>query len=59
MILVEILVNLPNDQNVPELSLHCANSFAAATKALRSRDSVVAKPSDRIRFDLLNANGDC
>jgi hypothetical protein len=59
MVLVEILVNLPNDQNAPELSLHCANSFAAATKALRSRDSVAAKPSERIRFDPLNANGDC
>ena len=59
MALMNILANKLNDQNEPKLSLHCANSFAAATKALRSRDSVAAKPSERIRFDPLNANGDC
>jgi hypothetical protein len=27
MVLVEILVNLPNDQNLLELSLHCVKSY--------------------------------
>jgi hypothetical protein len=50
MVFMKTLVNQSNDQNEPELSLHCANSFAAATKALRKSSPVATKPLERIRL---------
>jgi len=59
MVVMNILVNSPNDQNEPDLSLHCANSRVG-----RDEGSAELGPSRHKTFggnplDLLNANGDC